>query len=69
MYYVANAIMTGIHDVFPLDKYDKEDAISIIFFLKKESAWAIIKNVLGFDFYGNPGKHTICLTEYLRTDS
>ena len=27
LHHVANAIMTGINDVFPPDKYDKEDAI------------------------------------------
>ena len=30
--------------------------------------WATIQNVLGFEFYGNPGEHTICLTEDCRTD-
>ena len=29
LHHVANAIMTGIHDVFPPDKDDKEDAISL----------------------------------------
>ena len=55
-------MMIGIHNVFPLEKYDKEDAISLKIFLKKEAAWAIIRNVLGFEFDGNPGEHTICLT-------
>ena len=49
--------MTGIHDVFPPDKDDKEDAISLKKILKKESAWETIKNVLGFEFDGNPGEH------------
>ena len=60
--------MKGIHDVFHLEKYDKEDTISLKKILKKEVAWAIIKNVLGFEFDGNPGEHTICLTENRRTD-
>ena len=65
---VANAIMTGIHDMFPLDKDDKEDAISLNKILKREATWATIKNVLGFEFYGNPGENTICITEECRTD-
>ena len=65
---VANAIMTGINDMFPPDKYDKEDAISLKKILKKEAVWATINNVLGFKFDGNPGEHTIWLTEDRRTD-
>ena len=63
LHHVTNAPMTGIHDAFPLEKYDKEDAISIKKILKKEAARAIIKNVLGFKFDGNPGEHTIWLIE------
>ena len=66
--HVANAIMTWIHDVFSPDKDYKEDSISLKKILKKEAAWSIIKNVLGFEFYGNPGEHTIWLTEDRRTD-
>ena len=36
LHHVANAILTGIHDVFPPDKYDKEDAISLRKFLKRK---------------------------------
>ena len=60
--------MAGIHDVFPPDKDYKEDAISLMKFFKKEAVWSTIINVLGFEFYGNPGEHTIWITEYLRTD-
>ena len=45
---VANAIITGIHDVSPQETYDKEYAISLKKMLKKEAAWKIIKYVLGF---------------------
>ena len=31
--------------------------------MKKEATWEIIKNELVFEFYGNPGEHTIWLTE------
>ena len=48
LHHVANSIITGIHDVFPPDKYDREDAISLRKILKKEAAWEIIKNVLRF---------------------
>ena len=61
--------MTGIHDSFLLDKDDDEDAISLKKILKKEVAWAVIKNMLGFDFDGNPGKHTIWFTEDRRTNT
>ena len=40
--------MTGVHYVFPPDKYDKEDAISLKKILKKEAVWETIKNVLVF---------------------
>ena len=59
LYHVANAIMTGIHYVFPPDKDDKKVAISLKNNLKKEAAWETIKNVLEFEFDGNPGEHTI----------
>ena len=68
LHHVANAIMTGIHDFFPPDKDDKEDAISLKKIIKKEAVCATIKNVLGFEFDGNPGEHTIWLTEDRRTD-
>ena len=66
--HVANTIMTGIHDVFIPDKDDKEDAISLRKILKKEAAWEMIKNVLVFEFDGNPEEHTIWPTEDLRTN-
>ena len=67
--HVANATMTGIRDVFfPTDKDDDEDVISLKKILKKEGAWAVIKNVMGFDFDGNPGEHTIWLTEDRHTN-
>ena len=67
-HHAAIAIMTGIHYVFSPDKYDKEYAIYLKKILKKEAAWAIIKNVLVFEFDGIPGDHTICFTEDLRTN-
>ena len=68
LHHVYNAITRGIHYVFLPDKYDKGDTISLKKNLKKETAWEIIKNVLGFEFDGNPGEHTTWLTEDRRTD-
>ena len=68
LHHDANPIMTGIHDVLPPDKDNKEYAISLKKVLKKVAVWATIKNVLGFQFYGNSGEHTTWLTEELHTD-
>ena len=48
LHHVAKAIMTWIHDMFPPEKDDKEDAISFKKILKKEATWTNIENVLGF---------------------
>jgi len=50
--HVATAIMTGIHDVFPVDIVDSNDPISEKTFLKKEGQYALFKMMLGFDFDG-----------------
>ena len=55
---VATGVMKGIHDVFPLDAKDKGDPIYLRKILKKEGPWAMVKDVLGFDFDVNPGEHT-----------
>ena len=68
LHHVANAIMTGIHDVFFPDKYDKEYAISLKKILKKDAVWETIKNMLGFEFDVNPGENDIWITEDVRTD-
>ena len=36
LHHMANAIMTGIHDIFPPDKHDKEYAISLKKILKRK---------------------------------
>ena len=66
-HHVANVIMTGINDVLPPEKDDKEYAIYLKKILKKESAWKIIRNILVFEFDVNPGEYTIWLTEDLCT--
>ena len=68
LHHVINAAITGIYDVFPPDKDDGKDAISLKKILKKERAWAIIENVIGFEVDGNPREHTIWLTEYRCAD-
>lgn len=50
--HVANAVMHGIHDVFPADDVDEEDPISFKKLLKKEGQWALQKDCLGFTFDG-----------------
>ena len=55
---IATGVMTGIHDVFPLDAKDEGDPIYIRKILKKEGPWAMVKDVLRFDFDVTPGEHT-----------
>ena len=50
--HVANAVMNGIHDVFPADESDDDDAISLKKLLKLEGMWAKVKDILGFTFDG-----------------
>ena len=50
--HVANAVMTGIHDVFPADENDEEDPISLKKLRKLESMWMVMKDILGFTFDG-----------------
>ena len=44
--------MSGIHDVFPTDKDDSNDPLSLKQILKLESMWALHKDILGFAFDG-----------------
>ena len=50
--HVANAVMQGIHDVFPPDDDDETDAISLKKLRKLECMWAHVKDILGFTFDG-----------------
>ena len=50
--YVAAAIMTGIHDVFPPDDDDKNDPISEIKLRAQEGLYSTRKTLLGFEFDG-----------------
>ena len=59
--------MKGITYLFLPYNDDDKYAISLKK-IKKEIAWAVIKNLLEFDFYSNPGEHTICLNCGHRTN-
>ena len=48
----SNAVMYGIHDVFPPDADDDNDPISNKKLNKQEGSWATIKDILGLTFDG-----------------
>jgi hypothetical protein len=50
--HISNAVMHAIHDVFPADSDDENDPISLKKLRKKEGEWALLKEMLGFDFDG-----------------
>ena len=50
--HVANAVMHGVHDVFPPAEEDTLDALSYKKLLKQEGMWALVKDILGFTFDG-----------------
>ena len=50
--HLATATMTGIHDVFPPAQSTKADPISEKKLLKREGAWANVKEILGMTFDG-----------------
>jgi len=52
LHHVANAVMEGIHDIFPADDNDDNDPISYKKLRKLEGMWALTKDILGFTFDG-----------------
>jgi hypothetical protein len=52
LHHVANAIMHGIHDVFPPNAEDSNDPISEKKINKREGRYETQKMLLGFDFDG-----------------
>ena len=50
--HLANATMYGIHDVFPPDIQNESDPISE-HKLRKDGAWALVKDILGLTFNGD----------------
>jgi hypothetical protein len=59
--HVTEAVMHGIHDVFPANTIDEEDPISYKKIMKGEGVWALEKDILGFTFDGEAGCHTMVL--------
>jgi hypothetical protein len=51
--HVATAVMTGIHDAFPLDNDDSNHPISETKLIKNEGQYSTWKTLLGFDFDGS----------------
>ena len=50
--HVANAVMKGIHDVFPEDSDDEKDPISVKKLRQGDGRYSTKKCILGFDFDG-----------------
>ncbi len=62
--HVANAIMQGIHDVFPANIVNSNNPISEKKLKKGEGQYSTFKTLLGFDFDGN--QKTMCRKEEKR---
>ena len=50
--HVANAIMEGIHNIFPPDDDDTNDPLSEKKLLKRDGQYDVLKTLLGFEFDG-----------------
>ena len=61
--HVANAAMTGIHEVFPPAEAAANDPIAKKKMEKGDGVWEPVKEILGFVFDGNPGHHTVAVPE------
>ena len=59
--HVANAVMCGIHDVFPPAEDEADNPISLKKMLQQDGVWDTLKELLGFVFNGTD--HTIWLLE------
>lgn len=59
--HIANAVMTGIHEVFPSHQQPDEDPISHKKLGKGDGTWSLTKDLLGFTFDGTPGRQTMQL--------
>ncbi|KAL7536869.1 hypothetical protein ACHAWF_005588, partial [Thalassiosira exigua] len=65
--HVSTAIMKGIHDVWEEAEDEAVDTISTKKMKKGETHLAMQKELLGFDFDGRPGEHTMWLAEKKRS--
>lgn len=52
LHHYSNAIMYGIHDVFPPDLIDTSNPISKKKLDKFDGSWAVVKDILGLTFDG-----------------
>ena len=52
MLHVGNAVMHGIHDVFPPDAVDATNPTSVKKLKNLEATWALTKEILGFEVDG-----------------
>jgi hypothetical protein len=59
--HVANAVLHGIHAVFPADAQPEADPVSYKKLLKHDGQLALHKDLLGFTFNGAPGGKTMQL--------
>ena len=50
--HIARAALHGLHDVFPPDDDDDEDPNSVKKLRQRDGAWALVKELLGFNFDG-----------------
>jgi hypothetical protein len=50
--HVADAIMCGIHDIFPVDMVDSNDSIFKKMLKKGDGEYSTLKTLLGFNFNG-----------------
>ena len=63
---MANGIIVGVHNVFPVDEDDNEDLLSLKKMKKLESMWALEKDILGFTF---DGKNKTIMLDKTKRDS
>lgn len=57
---VEKGVMMGIHDVFQADEEDGDDPISLKKLKKLEGQFALLKEILGFDFDGDSKTMVLC---------
>jgi hypothetical protein len=51
--HVADAVLQGVHDVFPASEVDANDPISLKKLEKLDGEWALVKDMLGVSFDGD----------------
>ena len=59
--HILRAVMHGMHDVFPAAEREEDDPNSVKKLKKGNGAWALQKDVLGFEFDGD--KRTLLINE------